>query len=251
MAAGVKGLFNRMLIPYGNWLFRYRNAVFPLVMIGMFVLFRPKLLGNDLHTDLFLDAAGFLVAAFGQGLRAAVIGYAYIKRGGVDKKIHADTLVTEGFFAHSRNPLYDGNLLILAGLFIIHNNVWVYLLGGAFFVIAYIAIVAAEEDFLLQKFGDQYREYCAGVNRWWPRIRGLRRTANSMIFNWQRVLLKDYASCWTWVVMALLLVTYEVVLQPQFERPPDALWGLGGAAVVATAAMAAVRFLKKQKILRA
>jgi len=35
----------------------------------------------------------------------------------------------EGFFAHSRNPLYLGNLLGILGLLIIHNSPWAYAIG--------------------------------------------------------------------------------------------------------------------------
>ena len=58
--------------------------------------------------------------------------------------MYAETLVTRGFFAHSRNPLYLGNFLVLLGLFVIYNNPWVYALGVAFFAVTYRAIVAAE-----------------------------------------------------------------------------------------------------------
>ena len=72
-----------------------------------------------------MDIAGVLIILSGLGLRAVVIGLAYIKRGGVNKMIHADTLVTNGLFAHCRNPLYAGNLLVVAGLLVIFNNPWV------------------------------------------------------------------------------------------------------------------------------
>jgi protein-S-isoprenylcysteine O-methyltransferase Ste14 len=63
-----------------------------------------------------LDALGVVVLAGGLALRSLVVGLAYIKRGGKGKKVYADALVTDGIFAHSRNPLYLGNILILCGL---------------------------------------------------------------------------------------------------------------------------------------
>src|SRR5581483_667841 len=149
-------------------------------MVALFLGFRPVLWRGSMAADAWLDGLGLVVALTGQGLRAAVIGYAYIKRGGVNKRIHADQLVTEGLFAHARNPLYVGNLLILAGLFIIHNHPAVYMLGGLYFVSAYIAIVAAEERFLSDKFGGAYDDYCRRVPRWLPDLRGLRDTLGRM-----------------------------------------------------------------------
>ena len=234
------------VIAYGNWLFKTRNTVFPLVMLALFAGFSPVLAGGTLAADHWLDLAGLLVALSGQALRAAVIGYAYIKRGGLNKQVHADKLVTEGFFAHARNPLYDGNLLILAGLFMVHNNPLVYLLGGVFFVTAYIAIIAAEETFLAEKFGAEYEDYCARVNRWLPRLGGLRATMQGMAFNWRRVILKDYASAYTWMMAVLLLLTYESYCAG--EAGSDWL-PLLIAAMALTGSFLLARWLKKSRIL--
>lgn len=234
------------VIAYGNWLFKYRNTAFPLVMLVLFIGFKPVLAGGTLAADHWLDLAGLLVALSGQALRAAVIGYAYIKRGGLNKQVHADKLVTEGFFAHARNPLYDGNLLILAGLFMIHNNPLVYLLGGIFFVTAYIAIIAAEETFLAKKFGEEYEDYCARVGRWLPRLDGLRETMQGMAFNWRRVILKDYASAYTWMMTVLLLLGYESLRADE----SDSSWlSLLIAAMSLTGSFLLARWLKKSRIL--
>lgn len=236
------------LIAYGNWLFKYRNAVFPLVMLALFLGFRPVLWRGSLTQDMWLDALGLAVALAGQGLRAAVIGYAYIKRGGVNKRIHADQLVTQGLFAHARNPLYDGNLLILAGLFIIHNHPAVYILGGVYFVTAYIAIIAAEEQFLSIKFGEAYRDYCQRVPRWLPNLRGLRHTLSEMEFNWRRVVLKDYASAYTWMMAALIIFAYEGMTPAGLVIKRECL--VVALAVVLTLIFAVVRVLKKHRLLR-
>ena len=87
-------------------------------------------------------------ARAGQALRITVIGYRYIVRGGKDRRVHAEDLVTEGIFALARNPLYVGNMMVLFGLFIIWNSPLLYLVGVPFTVIGYWAIVAAEEAFL-------------------------------------------------------------------------------------------------------
>ncbi len=236
------------VIAYGNWLFKYRNAVFPLVMVALFLGFRPVLWRGSLAADAWLDGLGLVVALTGQGLRAAVIGYAYIKRGGVNKRIHADQLVTEGLFAHARNPLYVGNLLILAGLFIIHNHPAVYMLGGLYFVSAYIAIVAAEERFLSDKFGGAYDDYCRRVPRWLPDLRGLRDTLGQMEFNWRRVVIKDYASAYTWMMTALLIFAYEGMAPAGWRMRRGCL--VLALAAALTLVFVVVRVLKKRRLLR-
>jgi hypothetical protein len=79
----------------------------------------------------------------GYGSTAARDGHwdAYIKRGGKAGKVYAPRLVTQGLFGHSRNPLYVGNLLVLLGVFLVHNNSVVYHIGVPFFLFAYTSIV--------------------------------------------------------------------------------------------------------------
>ncbi len=180
-AAG--GDVGSLAVRYGNFLFRYRNAVFPAVMVAVFVLLPPQPFMGDWALDKWLDLVGLLVCLLGQCLRAAVVGLAYIKRGGVNKQIFAAALVQEGIFAASRNPLYVGNLVVLAGAFLIHNNPWAYLIGGAFFLLSYRAIVAAEERYLKSQFGAAYEAYCRRVNRWWPASGRIGPAVAGMSFN--------------------------------------------------------------------
>jgi protein-S-isoprenylcysteine O-methyltransferase Ste14 len=242
---GMKALQESLFIRYGNFLFKYRNVVFPLVLFILLFGFYPVQPMGNTNYSLGMDLFGFFISAMGEGIRIAVIGLAYIKRGGVNKRVYADTLVVEGIFAHCRNPLYLGNLLILLGLFIIHNNPWVYFLGFVFFLTAYSAIVAAEEVYLEMKFGADYQNYCYQVNRWLPQLRGLRKTLKSMQFNWRRAVAKDYASTYSWMALALLLMCYERLLLPSTEKVSFWFKELGIIFVLLTAAFIVVRFLKK------
>ena len=211
-------MLNKWLVAYGNWLFHYRDKVFPVVLIALFAGFTPALFGGDLNSDSHLDVAGFMVAGLGQLYRWLVIGLAYIKRGGLGKRVYAKELVTHGFFAHVRNPLYGGNLMILAGLFVVHNNPAVYVAGGSFFLLAYVAIVAAEEEYLKVKF-PEYSEYCHDVPRWIPHFKGLGKTISGMRFHWRRALLKDSFSGAMWLLTAYTILSLEA-------------WYGGGAAAL-------------------
>lgn len=234
-----------MLIRYGNFLFRYRNILFPAVLITLLILFRPVLFGGNEYSDLWLDLAGLLLIMTGQTLRAAVIGLAYIKRGGVNKKIYADNLVTQGIFSHCRNPLYSGNLMILAGFLVIHNNILVYLLGGSFFLLSYSAIVAAEESFLRGKFGEEFNQYCDNTNRWLFRMRGIRRTLNSMQFNWRRVIMKDYTTILTWLITVLVLLVEEHIVFHGLENSFEFMIEISIVIILALLIALWVRTIKK------
>lgn len=202
---------------YGHFLFKWRNYLFPIILITLFLIFPPTVFKNDLYNTIII-VTGILVVITGQVVRAAVIGLVYIKRGGVDKKIYADTLVTDGIFKHCRNPLYVGNLLIIAGFLILHSNPWVYLIGGLFFLISYQAIVTAEETFLSGKFGSEFEEYCRHTGRWFINPIGLSATMQSMQFNWRRVLAKDYSTMATWMIVVLFLMILKHVRQYGFNN---------------------------------
>lgn len=239
-----------LLVRYGNFLFRYRNALFPVVLLTLIVAFPPEYPRGSERLDNLLDIAGVLVALAGQALRFAVIGYVYIARGGKNQQVYADGLVTEGFFAHSRNPLYLGNILVLLGLFIIHNNGWVYLIGVPFFLIGYAAIVAAEEAYLRGKFGPGYDAYAAAVPRWIPRLRGLSQSLDGISFNWRRVILKEYGSTFAWTGGAIALMIWDTLAHHPYEAREAYINALLTVLAILTVAWGTARYLKKSRRLR-
>jgi protein-S-isoprenylcysteine O-methyltransferase Ste14 len=200
------------VIACGDFLFKYRNYLFPAIFVVL-VLTASRTSWTSEGVDDALDVAGVVLAALGQALRALVIGLAYIKRGGLNKKVYASDLVTTGIFASCRNPLYVGNAMILAGLLLICNTPWAYLIAGGFFVFSYWCIVRTEETFLLNKFGEEYVEYCRNVNRWVPDLGRVFEAMRTMSFNWRRVLMKDYSTIVTWVLGAMALEAYEEALR--------------------------------------
>jgi protein-S-isoprenylcysteine O-methyltransferase Ste14 len=219
------------MILLGNFFFHYRNVLFPLVFLMALLAGKPDYPFARPDMNIAFDAAGVLLAVLGQALRILTIGYEYIIRGGKDRRVYATSLVQGGVFAHCRNPLYVGNLLIVVGLALVIHSRAFYLIFLPFIFLAYSAIVAAEEAFLFNKFGAEYTEYCRRVNRWWPRFAGFRRSVGDMRFNWKRVLVKEYNT--TFVLAAALLC---------FER-----WGKfsidGPAALPSVATLTAVVLL--------
>jgi protein-S-isoprenylcysteine O-methyltransferase Ste14 len=242
---------DRWLVRCGNFLFHRRNTLFPVVLLALFIGFRPQYPRGSERLDYLLDAAGILVAFTGQALRIAVIGYAYIIRGGRNQRVYAEDLVTGGFFAHSRNPLYLGNVLVLVGLFLIYNNPWVYALGIGFCAFAYVAIVAAEEAYLREKFGDAYAAYARNVPRWIPRLEGFRESVRGMRFNWRRVLLKEYGSTFAWSAGAIAIMVGETLRYHAYAERSERLTVMWLALGALTVGWATTRYLKLSRRLTA
>jgi protein-S-isoprenylcysteine O-methyltransferase Ste14 len=235
-----------VMVSLGNFFFKYRDFLSPAVFIALVVLFRPRLPLGDARYRWITDVAGILICLAGLILRAAVVGFEYIKRGGKDKKVYADSLVVGGFFAHSRNPLYLGNFLGIVGFFVIHNNPWVYLIGLSFYTVLYLSIVAAEETFLHAKFGPEYEDYCRRVNRFIPSYRGLRDTVAGMAFDWRRVIRKEYGTIFLWYSVCLGLMFWGRCVYPGVDQSRGVLnallilWSVGLVAWIAS------RILKKR-----
>jgi len=231
------------VIAWGEFLFRWRNTVFPLVMAALLLGFSP--FGAERPWDLWVDLIALAVILMGSALRILVVGLAYIKRGGLNKRVYADRLVTEGMFAHGRNPLYVGNLMVLLGILLMHGSPWSVVLGASFYLASYAAITAAEERFLLAKFGADYRAYCARVPRWGLRLAGLRATLRGFSFNWRRVLVKEYSSLCTGAVMVLLVVGEEVIVARGPDEAGPVLWAVAAGMVGVGLLALFVRALKK------
>jgi protein-S-isoprenylcysteine O-methyltransferase Ste14 len=189
------------MVKLGNFLFHYRNFLFP-VFYAMLFIPSPLLF----HNIWYAIIPGLIVALTGQAIRMVTVGLVYIIRGGKNRQIYAEGLVTEGIFAHCRNPLYVGNVLIIAGLGIMSDSLLFIAVMIPAFIFFYQAIIRAEENFLFNKFGASFTEYTSRVNRWFPDLNGISATIASMEFHWKRVFIKEYTSAFIWMTGGVLLI---------------------------------------------
>lgn len=194
---------NRILVTLGNFFFRHRNRVFPLLMLAGVLTIRPGWPAGGYGMDLLMDVAGLALCLAGEGLRVLTIGYDYIKRGGKQQQVWAGRLVQGGVFAHCRNPLYAGNILIFIGVVLVFSAPLGLAVGVPLVLFIYACIIAAEEEFLRRKFGQAFEDYAARVNRILPDPRGFGRSIEGMQFRWRRVLNKEYGTFYAWVVVII------------------------------------------------
>lgn len=78
----------------------------------------------------------------------------------------ATTIVTEGPFRFTRNPLYLGLTLFYAGISLLVNSLWMVLLLPIVILFMTIGVIEREERYLERKFGMQYLTYKQRVRRW-------------------------------------------------------------------------------------
>lgn len=77
-----------------------------------------------------------------------------------------ERLVTTGIFSRSRNPIYLGDLLILAGLILRWDAVLSLPLLPIFLWILERRFVIPEENRMRRKFRADFARYCAKTGRW-------------------------------------------------------------------------------------
>ncbi|MBK5911604.1 hypothetical protein CCR85_08895 [Rhodothalassium salexigens] len=77
-----------------------------------------------------------------------------------------DHLITRGVFARSRNPIYLGLVISLAGVAVIANTAWGLAVVALFWLVCDRWYVAVEEDAARRRFPADFDAYCARVRRW-------------------------------------------------------------------------------------
>ena len=110
------------------------------------------------------------IVAMALGFITSLAGALTFRRAGTTLNPHtiekASTLVTNGIFALTRNPMYLGLTIILTG--------WAGWLGSPWLLVgpALCALflnrfqILPEETVMREKFGAEYDAYCARVRRW-------------------------------------------------------------------------------------
>ncbi len=75
-------------------------------------------------------------------------------------------LVTTGIHGWSRNPMYVGLFCLYAGIGLAAHSAWMAIFLLPLMFIMRYGVVAREERYLEERFGDSYRDYKARVRRW-------------------------------------------------------------------------------------
>ncbi len=199
-----------VMVRLGHFLFLFRDYLFSIAFLLVLLMTRPALPFGSEGGNVILNGLGIFVAFLGQAYRLLTAGCVdNIRRRGRRRQMGAVRVIRDGMFAHSRNPLYLGNVLIIGGLVIIANNIWSYVVVLPLFILVYFAIIFAEEDLLLRQFGSAYEAYCRDVNRFLPRLRGLSQSLAQSTFDWRRAVRREYGNVCAWGAMVFVLLIWE------------------------------------------
>ncbi|AEV74723.1 putative protein-S-isoprenylcysteine methyltransferase [Mycolicibacterium rhodesiae NBB3] len=149
--------------------------------VGFIVSMGVAVLAPILQLLGVVSPVGLLHAPWIQfsGVAVAVIGiaatvYAQLDMGdswriGVNKS-ETTTLVRTGVFGWVRNPIFTAMMVFGFGFALLTPNP-VALVGFVLLIVTIeLQVRAVEEPYLLATHGDTYRDYCAGVGRFVPKV---------------------------------------------------------------------------------
>ena len=174
MVKSITSSVSRFTPAIGRLFFRLRSlTALPFIFILIYFA----------HPTFVSALVGAIPLVLGELLRLWAVGYA----GGATRSRSlgaASDLVTTGPYAHVRNPLYLGNLLLSLGVCVIANVYWMIIVLLVGYFVQYLPIIASEEAYLREFCGAPYQTYYAAVPRFIPRLRSYTNpSAHSFAFS--------------------------------------------------------------------
>jgi len=75
-------------------------------------------------------------------------------------------IIKTGIFAYTRNPIYLAIVMFFLSMFLVFENVMYFLSAIGLVIWLHNYVIKSEENFLLDKFPDEYDRYMKAVSRW-------------------------------------------------------------------------------------
>lgn len=130
------------------------------IVSGKVSLLPLKMSGINHHVGVLLFAIGMVI------LFSCIFSFAMTGRGTLSPVDPTKKLVVGGLYRFSRNPMYVGVLMILAGETVYFKSICLFIYLLVIFLAFSIFIRLHEEPRLLRNFGAEYQQYCKDVRRW-------------------------------------------------------------------------------------
>jgi protein-S-isoprenylcysteine O-methyltransferase Ste14 len=78
----------------------------------------------------------------------------------------SSSMIQEGVFSKTRNPMYIGMFLLLLGIGVCFRNMFSILIPVLFMILIHFVFVLKEEKLMFDVFGQIYLDYKTRVKRW-------------------------------------------------------------------------------------
>jgi protein-S-isoprenylcysteine O-methyltransferase Ste14 len=143
-------------------------GVYPPVIFGFAILsiILQRIFGVPSPLSKSARLAGFPLLILGFLLGGTAVKAQYRAGTPVDPHLPSTALVQSGPYRLTRNPIYLAFVLIASGFALLLNSLWSLSLMPIMTIILDKGMVKREENYLEQKFGEEYRQYKKRVPRW-------------------------------------------------------------------------------------
>jgi protein-S-isoprenylcysteine O-methyltransferase Ste14 len=84
----------------------------------------------------------------------------------IDVRKPSMSIVTNGPYRFSRNPIYLAMTILAVGIAVLVNSLWILITLVLVLLVIQFGVIKREEAYLTQKFGEEYLRYKTLVRRW-------------------------------------------------------------------------------------
>ncbi len=140
----------------------------PLIVAGLTLagLVTDRMLGRRVSPRPMFRAVSRAIGITGGAFIASAF-FAMIRAGNSpDPRTPVRRLNKDGIYRMSRNPIYVGMICSQVAVGVARRSIVTILLAPIGIAILHSKVIAVEESYLESVFGDEYRDYCAQVPRW-------------------------------------------------------------------------------------
>ena len=180
----------------GAWLFKWRSYL-PLLLIPLFAIALKnskvieRIFGDDIG-DLW-ESIAVIVSFLGLVIRCFTVGYVLRGTSGRNTQSQvAEVLNTTGMYSITRNPLYLGNFVIMLGVTFFIQVWWLALIVWVGFWFYYERIIFTEEEFLRNKFGNEFTSWAQNTPMIIPHFKNWRKP--DLAFSFKTVLRREFST---------------------------------------------------------
>ena len=195
----------KKLISAGYWLFRWRSY-FPIIIILIFIpaMADYEYVGGSREMTTSWGLFCLIIGLLGLFFRIMVVGYTPQNTSGRNTREQiADVLNTTGWYSVVRHPLYLGNFLMGLGISLFTFDWWMPLIYSLSFALYYERIMLAEEDYLREKFGEDFEKWSAVTPGFFPAFS--KWDGPLLKFSFKNILRREYSSLFALVLCFTIL----------------------------------------------
>jgi protein-S-isoprenylcysteine O-methyltransferase Ste14 len=207
----------------GRLLFQWRSYIplllLPPLCVALIQAARFEQRWGERVEDLWLVGC-VCVSALGLLLRCLTVGFVPGGTSGRGRGAPAASVLnTLGMYSVVRNPLYLANGIMWLGVALATTSGWFVAFGVLFYWLYIERVIAAEEAFLAERFGDEFRRWTTRTPCFIPRLSLWHSPA--MTFSLRTVLRRESSGL---IAMGIAFPLIEFISDTLLEGEPVLRW---------------------------